>query len=95
MNSRRSLPDASRASDRKVAHLGTAGDCRAAGFQFRAMTTWGQNEKSQREHFSTAVPQKDVVLNAANGHFVPTPEVALLFRVVTSAAPYEMVPNLR
>ncbi len=33
--------------------------------------------KSQREHFSTAVPQKaDVVLNAANGSFVPKPAVS-------------------
>ena len=31
--------------------------------------------KSQREHFSTAVPQQaDVVLNAANGSFVPHPD---------------------
>ena len=33
--------------------------------------------KSHSEHFSTAVPQKaDVVLNAANGSFVPRHEIA-------------------
>ena len=33
---------------------------------------WVKMRKSHSEHFSTAVPQKaDVVLNAANGSFVP------------------------
>jgi hypothetical protein len=32
--------------------------------------------KSHSEHFSTAVPQKvDVVLTAANGSFVPEPDI--------------------
>jgi hypothetical protein len=32
--------------------------------------------KSHSEHFSTAVPQKaDVVLNAANGSFVPRADI--------------------
>jgi len=36
--------------------------------------------KSHSEHFSTAVPQKaDVVLNAANGSFVPTTDIQVGF----------------
>jgi hypothetical protein len=36
------------------------------------MSQSGKMRKSHSEHFSTAVPQKaDVILNAANGSFVP------------------------
>jgi hypothetical protein len=38
---------------------------------------WVKMRKSHGEHFSTAVPQKaDVVLNAANGSFVPGADIA-------------------
>ena len=47
----------------------------------KSIAEWQQRvkmRKSQREHFSTAVPQKaDVVLNAANGSFVPTADIQL------------------
>jgi hypothetical protein len=41
--------------------------------------------KSHSEHFSTAVPQKADVLNAANGSFLPNPEVGCAYSITSSA----------
>ena len=44
--------------------------------------------KSHGEHFSTAVPQKaDVVLNAANGSFVPQGDIRTCSKIAAYRAP--------
>ena len=52
--------------------------------------------KSHSEHFSTAVPQKaDVVLNSANGSFVPTTAVSGCNNGCTRRASYSITSSAR
>src|SRR6516225_5393452 len=42
----------------RIAHLSTAGDCCAAGFQFALCRVWVRTDKTHSEHNESALPPK-------------------------------------
>ena len=68
-------------STERITHLGRQEAAALRHFNPAHVSSWVKMRKFNSEHFSTAVPQKaDVVLNAANGSFVPTAVFAAVRR---------------
>src|SRR5262245_2684992 len=67
MNSRRFTVGTSRASDRKIAHLGTAGDCCAAAFQSSPCRSWVKSGKLRMSKCCPLCPRKQTFDLRVNG----------------------------